>query len=213
MKKLLSIMILFSFFVFMPIVKADTFNSFYIRAGFSNSVNVAQISAIYVMVEVPEEEESREIELNNTNLFNVTLKDMPNSNVQFDSAYVKGDKVGRYVITGEITRNENTNTARLDIKVSLRDSTTSTTTTTTTTLPSVIENDDIIIVDDDGNVKPTSTTEPFETVVITTGNTSISQAAQNRLKLYKYIFIAVGILIAVVLFMLVVKVIRTSNLM
>jgi hypothetical protein len=211
MKKVLTLIVIISLFIFMPVVKAENFSTFSIRANFSNEVNVTYISGLYVMLDIPGHDDLETIELNNENMFYYTSKDIPN-NTTFDSAYVKGDKVGRYSITGEIKNNTSVNSATLYLTIRLNNRSTTTTTTTTTT-KKVVEDDDIIIVDDDGNVKTTDASEEIKTVVLTSTNTTLSAPAQNRMRLYKYLLIVVGVLVGIVLLMIAVKAIRTANLM
>jgi hypothetical protein len=215
MKKVLSLFIVISLFIFMPVVKAENFSRFTIRTSVSNSININELSSIIVYMALPGEDDFREIELNRRDLFNYETFDMPDGS-EFDNAIVYGDKIGKYNIKGELTKKEGPNVATLYLTVHLNGEnpmiTTTTTTTTTTKSQQVVADDDIIIVDDDGNVKTTASTD-VPTVVITSSQSSISNAARNRLELYKYVLMIVVALLVIVGLMIVVKIIRTANLM
>ena len=214
MKKILNILVILVLFGFVPVVNAANFSSFKVSTSFSNDIDVQQIPAIYVLIAVPGEEDFREIELTRENLFNYETKDMPNSNIEFDSAYIAGDRYGKYILSGELKRNDTLNMASLVVTVlenNGKNTTTSKTTTTAVTTSgssTVSGSDDVIVIDDNGKVQTTSA----ETITITT-KTEISEKAKARLHLYKYIFIGVAVLLAVVGFIILVKVVRTSNLM
>lgn len=209
MKKINILVIILLSLIFIPTVKAENFTKFTARSNFSNNINVSAIQSVVALISVPGEEDFREIELTNTNLFNYETTDMP-TNAEFDSAYVKGDRGGDFTITGRL--NKSGSTATLEIMVSVY-TTTTTTTTTKVQTSKVVGDDDIIIIDDNGNVNTTEGTNPYETVVIISTSASISEAAQNRKAIYRIVLLAVGLLLAVVIFMIIVKAIRTSNLM
>lgn len=215
MKKVLSIFIVISLFIFMPVVKADNYSKFTIRTSVSSSVDIKNISSIIVYMAVPGEDEFREITLNKSDLFKYETNDMPVGS-EFDNAMVQGDRIGKYLIKGEMQNREGSNYATLNISVYNNGNnpmiTTSTTTTTTTKSQQVVADDDIIVVDDDGNVK-TTTTNNSQTITITSSTSTISSAAKNRLELYKYVIAIVVGLVVIVALMIVVKIIRTSNLM
>ena len=204
------LLILVLLFGFIPVVYAENFASFTVTTSFSNEIDVTQIPSIYVLISVPGEEDYREIELTRDNMFNYDSKEMPNSDIQFDSAYIAGDRYGKYKLDGDLKRTDS-NTATLTISVFLNNGsvTTSTTTTarTTTVYTSQVNSpDDVIIVDDNGNVRTTAS-------VTTTTASVISDAAKARLELYKYIFIGIGIFVVIVVFLILVKIVRTNNLM
>ena len=210
MKKVLSLLIIVLSVVFIPVVNAANFTNFTVRTSFSNDIDVTKIPAIYVLVSVPGEEDYREIELTRDNLFNYSTNDMPNTEIEFDSAYIAGDRTGKYDITGELKRNDNANTATLQINVlEGGTSTTKTTTSTTTATSSQVGDDDVIIVDDNGKVQTTISTDVFTSST----EKQISEGAKARLHLYKYVFLGVGALIAFVVLVILVKIVRTNNLM
>ena len=213
MKKIYLLTIILVSIFLIPTVKAENFTRFTATTNFSNNINVSSIESVVALISIPGEEDFREIELTNTNLFNYESTTMP-SNIEFDSAYVKGDRGGDFNVTGRLVKESN-GTATLNIMVSVY-TTTTTTTTTSSTKPrtsQVVGDDDIIIIDNDGNVNTDSTTNNAETVIITTQENQISEAAKNRLVLYRFIFLGVGLLILLVVFMIIVKAVRTSNLM
>ena len=207
MKKVSYVLVFIISLLFVSTVNAENFTKFTARANFSNNINIGNIESVIALISVPGEEDFREIELIRNNLYNYESTDIPN-NAEFDSAYVKGDRGGDFTVSGKMTKNGNY--ATLEILVSVY---TTTTTTTTVATTQVVGDDDIIIVDDSGNVKTTVSQDPNQTVVVTEASTTISEAAKARLSLYKYIVLAVIGLLVVVGLMIIVKVIRTSQLM
>ena len=213
MKKLLCLLTIVLSVVFLPIVNAANFTNFKVSATFSSEIDVTKIPAIYVLIAVPGEEDYREIELTRENLFNYETKDMPNSNIEFDSAIVAGDRTGKYDFKGEIKRNDNSNTASLQVTISEKNNnTTSSTTTTsgtTTKASSQVGGDDVIIIDDNGKVQ---TTDPTDVTTTTTAK-QISEKAKARQHLYKYVLFGVIGFIVFAVFIILVKIVRTNNLM
>lgn len=206
MKKIkLFLIVLLTMFV-LPNVYADNFDKFSVTTNFSNDINVMSIKEIIVLISVPGEEDFREISLLNSNLYNYSSTDIPNT-ATFDSAYVVGDVTGNYNVTGKYAVNDNS--ANLQIMVSIYKPNTTTTTVSTTknVTTSSVNGDDIIVIDDNGNV-----VNP-EDVTTTEKTTTISTGAKLRMSAYKYILLIAGVFVAFIVFMIIVKVIRTSNLM
>jgi len=213
MKKIVRILIVIFLIGICPIVNAENFSSFKVRTSMSNEIDITKIPSIYVLISVPGEEDYREIELTRENLYNYETSDMPNTDIQFDSAYIAGDRYGNYTVTGSIQKNNNT--ATLNINVLLKNTSTTATTTTTTTKTSGVvtsevsnSGDDVIIIDDNGKVE--TTTVPYITL---TTKQEISENAKARIKLYKIVFAGIGIGLAFVIIIILVKIVKTNNLM
>ena len=116
MKRFLKIFIIIVLFGFIPYVSAENFSDFTVHTSFANDIDLTKIPSIYVLISVPGEEDYREIELTRENMFNYRTKDMPNSDIQFDSAYIAGDRYGKYTLDGTLKRESN-NSATLTVSV------------------------------------------------------------------------------------------------
>lgn len=209
MKNIKYILLVMISFLLIPTVNAENFDRFTARTNFSNNINISTVESVIALISIPGEEDFREIELTRNNLYNYESTEIP-TNAEFDSAYVKGDKGGSYTVTGKLTKNGSN--ATLDILVSIY-TTTTTTTTQKVVTTQIVGDDDIIIVDSNGNVQTTVSQDPNQTIVITEPTTTLSESAKARMSLYKYIIIGIVGLLLVIGLMIIVKVIRTSNLM